>query len=113
MSEQSKQIRKLALDSPNKAVAELLLEFADYMESTNLKRKELDDIIEQQQAEIDALKAHVEALESKRPLWAKGFSSDSVTAQIFADALIELWGLLGVYNQTGAVEKLKRIRGGE
>jgi len=59
--------------------------------------------------EIDRLRRYVAALESKRPHWAEFFSSDSVAAQLTADALTELWGLLGVHNQTEAVEKLKNM----
>lgn len=70
---------------------------------------EAADLIEQQAAEIGRLRRYVAALESKRPHWAEGFSSDSVAAQLTADALTELWGLLGVHNQTEAVEKLKTI----
>lgn len=58
MSEQSKQMRELALDSPSKSLAKVLLEFADYMESTDSRRKSLESTIEQQQQRIAELESY-------------------------------------------------------
>lgn len=55
MSERSKHMRDLARKAPNKNLAELLLTFADYIESTNDKRKSLEHTIEQQQQQIEEL----------------------------------------------------------
>lgn len=43
------------------------------------------------------------------PLWTQGFSSDSVAAQVRTVALEELWDILGVSNQTDAIQRLKAI----
>ncbi len=51
------------------------------------------------------------ALEMLRPFWAQGFSSDSVAAQSSGNALTDIWELLGVANQTAAMEKLRELVG--
>lgn len=48
-------------------------------------------------------------LEQMRPVWAQGYTSDSEAAQASSNALSELWGLLGVDNQTAAMEKLRGL----
>ncbi len=53
------------------------------------------------------LERKVDALESLRPVWAQGFTSDSRAAQTWASAAKQLWDLLGVRNQTEAVLKLR------
>ncbi|NTF69398.1 hypothetical protein [Rhizobium rhizogenes] len=53
--------------------------------------------------------AKIEALESMRPHWAKGYSSDGIAAQVTAAALSTIWKLLGVDNQTAAMEKLRDL----
>lgn len=53
------------------------------------------------------LERKVEALESLRPVWAQGFTSDSQAAQAWASSTKQLWDLLGVRNQTHAVLKLR------
>lgn len=45
---------------------------------------------------------------SMRPQWAKGYSSDSVAAQVTSSALHQIWDLLGVKDQTQAVSKLTK-----
>ena len=52
----------------------------------------------------------VAALESLRPHWAQGYSSDSLAAQSSSAALSQIWTELGVDNQTDAMEVL-RARG--
>lgn len=51
----------------------------------------------------------VTTLEKFRPVWAQGFSSDSVAAQSWANATQQLWELLGVSNQTSAMVKLRSL----
>ena len=58
---------------------------------------------------IKELEQKIAVLEELRPHWAKGYSSDSIAAQVSFGALSEIWKILGVDNQTGAIEKLKRI----
>lgn len=54
-----------------------------------------------------------EYLESLRPHWAQGYSSDSQAAQAATGALQGLWKLLDVKNQTDAMGKLSRLVTGE
>lgn len=61
-------------------------------------------------AEARALaEAQRETLEQLRPFWAQGYTSDSEAAQASANALTELWKLLGVNNQTHAVIALRAL----
>ncbi|WP_431570230.1 hypothetical protein [Brucella tritici] len=57
-------------------------------------------------ADNAALTARIDVLESLRPHWAKGYSSDSIAAQAATTALTELWKILGASNQTEAVSKV-------
>ena len=50
-----------------------------------------------------------EMLEELRPVWAQGRTSDGEAAQSSANALASLWALLGVTDQTAAVERLKAL----
>jgi hypothetical protein len=69
---------------------------------TEAEYKQLDRLVSE-------LKAKNKVLESLRPHWAKGYSSDSVAAQSTTNALNQLWVMLGVSNQTQAVEKLAEL----
>lgn len=64
-----------------------------------------DAIVEARVAADDA-KAYAEQM---RPHWAKGFTDDSMAAQAQTNALSELWVMLGVENQTAAVERLQAL----
>lgn len=48
-------------------------------------------------------------LEVLRPVWAQGYTSDSQAAQATANALAEIWQILGVDNQTAAMQRLRDI----
>mgnify|MGYP001585190004 FL=1 len=61
-------------------------------------------------ARENRLKAHVDVLESKRPHWAKGFSSDSIAAQVQTSALSQVWKLLYVDDQTACMGKLQGLK---
>ena len=58
------------------------------------------------------LNGKIEVLEQFRPLWAQGYTNDSVAAQTLGGALTRLWKMLGVSNQTDAVQALKRMQDG-
>lgn len=60
-------------------------------------------------SEIQKLQDQVEALESLRPVWATGHTSDSVAAQISASDLASVWKALGVTNQTECMQKLAQL----
>lgn len=51
----------------------------------------------------------VEALETLRPVWAQGWSNESMAAQASASALAQLWQMLDASNQTQAVTKLRAV----
>jgi hypothetical protein len=59
--------------------------------------------------EYHNLKSQIEHLETLRPYWAQGFSSDGIAAQTYLSAVLELYALLGVKNQTKAVEALQGL----
>lgn len=66
-------------------------------------------IIRAQRCKIAGLERSNTALEAMRPMWAQGWTSDGQAAQASAAALSELWQLLGVDNQTDAMEKLQGL----
>lgn len=49
------------------------------------------------------------ALQELRPVWAQGWSDDSMAAQASANALAEIWQLLGVTDQTEAMQRLRDL----
>lgn len=55
------------------------------------------------------LERKVAALESLRPMWAQGFTSDSQAAQTWCSATKQLWEILDVCSQTDAVQKLRKV----
>lgn len=55
----------------------------------------------------------ITALERLRPHWAKGFTSDSIAAQSTISALNAIWSMLGVDNQTAAMDRLRQLTGAE
>ena len=59
-------------------------------------------------ADRDAALTKAKHLESLRPIWAQGYTSDSVAAQMTSAALTEIWRALGVENQTDAMAKLRQ-----
>lgn len=58
-------------------------------------------------SEVEQLNRKVEALESLRPIWAQGYTSDSMAAQSSGNALAAIWEFLGVDNQTDAMARLR------
>lgn len=60
----------------------------------------------------DGLVIRIATLEQLRPIWARGWTEDSIAAQTLSAAVSELWKLLGVDNQTEAVIKLKELLNG-
>lgn len=48
-------------------------------------------------------------LEEMRPMWAKGYTSDSVAAQCFSNALNQIYKHLDVTNQTDAMNLLVHL----
>lgn len=55
---------------------------------------------------IANLEAELEALRELRPVWAQGYSSESIATQAPADALAQIWAALDVENQTQAAIRL-------
>jgi len=52
-------------------------------------------------------------MEQLRPVWAQGYTSDSEAAQASSNALSEIWAILGVDNQTAAMQRLRDLTGKE
>lgn len=67
----------------------------------------VDAVYDEAERKVKEIQQTMEAL---RPVWAQGFSSDSQAAQAHGAALAQLWGILGVDNQTAAVERLNMFR---
>lgn len=61
--------------------------------------------------EAMSLHGELEALRDLRPLWAQGYTSDSVAAQASAAALSQIWKALGVSSQTEAMERIRQLSG--
>jgi hypothetical protein len=74
-----------------------------------LSMKEAAAAIEALTAERDRLSSEVDTLELLRPHWAQGYSSDSVAAQASTAALVAFWEILGVSDQTSAINALKAL----
>lgn len=74
-----------------------------YGESIN----DMDEVV----TAVAALITRNAGLEKLRPVWAEGWSDDSVAAQCSAAALAQLWELLEVTDQTAAVLALRKLKG--
>lgn len=59
---------------------------------------------------VETLEERNANLESLRPHWAKGYSSDSIAAQTATSAMMQLWELLGAKHQTEAVSKVRGLK---
>lgn len=60
-------------------------------------------------ADLDTTRRTVLDLERMRPLWAQGWTDDSVAAQVSSAALATIWKQLGVSNQTDAMARLNTL----
>lgn len=65
-----------------------------------MKKKHKITLLERRVYELEK---QVEMYESLRPHWSQGFSSDSIAAQVQTTALSQIWGILGVKNQSEAM----------
>ena len=65
--------------------------------------------IEELGGKIAGVERAKDALEGLRPVWAQGWTDDSMAAQASGNALAQLWEMLGVQNQTQAVATLKAL----
>lgn len=74
-----------------------------------LKLFEGDRALSPTAAKLRVAEERIAYLESMRPVWTRGYSSDSVAAQVLTVALMELWSMLGANDQTEAVDKLKLV----
>ena len=64
---------------------------------------------ERDEALVDAENQR-KALRVLRPVWAHGWTDDSIAAQVTASALGRLWEMLGAKNQDEAVEHLTTLQ---
>jgi hypothetical protein len=58
---------------------------------------------------LDLAEKRLAAAEALRPQWAMGYTDDSMAAQLSTSALTQIYGVLGVTNQTHCMEKLRAI----
>jgi hypothetical protein len=59
--------------------------------------------------QLNAREHRIRALEKLRPVWAEGWTKDSIAAQASAAALADLWATLEATSQTRAVQKLEKL----
>ena len=71
------------------------------------------DRIEELEGKLARLVRKIEGLEALRPVWAHGWTDDSVAAQTSSNALSQLWEMLGAKDQTQAVATLAELKGQE
>jgi hypothetical protein len=75
------------------------------------------ELLEAASGLVQEYKRHAErsdaAFEEMRPIWAQGWTSESVAAQASSNALAEIWALLGVTDQTAAMERLRSLLAAE
>jgi hypothetical protein len=71
---------------------------------------EAADCIEELEAKLARSERRNEALEELRPIWAQGWTEDSMAAQASGNALSTLWAMLGAENQTQAVSTLAELK---
>lgn len=55
------------------------------------------------------LQSKIDVLEQLRPIWAKGYTDDGLAASSLGNALSQLWKMLGVTDQTAAVQRLREL----
>jgi chromosome segregation ATPase len=65
--------------------------------------------IEELEGKIARVESANDALEGLRPVWAQGWTNDSMAAQASGNALAQLWKMLGAQDQTQAVATLKAL----
>ena len=92
---------KIAADAENDCSC-ALWDYPEALRSAHVRIEELE-------AEQDRLSSKVDTLELLRPHWAQGYSSDSVAAQASTAALVAFWEILGVSDQTSAINALKDL----
>ena len=69
------------------------------------------ELVEELEAKLARAERRNDALEQLRPVWAQGWTKDSMAAQASANALSQLWKMLGVQDQTQAVAALTALKG--
>jgi allophanate hydrolase subunit 1 len=63
------------------------------------------------QSEVTAANNVVASAEAHRPLWAMGYTSDSIAAQSTSAALTQIWKAIGAKDQTDAMRRLELMNG--
>ena len=69
------------------------------------------ELVEELAAKLARAERRNDALEQLRPVWAQGWTKDSMAAQASGNALSQLWKMLGVQDQTQAVAALTALKG--
>ena len=67
------------------------------------------ELVEELEAKLAREERRNDALEQLRPVWAQGWTRDSMAAQASANALSQLWKMLGVQDQTQAADRIKEL----
>jgi hypothetical protein len=67
------------------------------------------ELVEELEAKLAREELRNDALEQLRPVWAQGWTKDSMAAQASASALSQIWKLLGVQDQTQAADRIEEL----
>jgi hypothetical protein len=89
--------------------AELVKRLLDFDKVTVGDARDAALRIEELGGKIARAERAKDALEGLRPVWAQGWTDDSMAAQASGNALAQLWEMLGVQDQTQAVATLKAL----
>lgn len=73
------------------------------------KYRSMKATINQLKVDLDAALLAQRRLRDNLPSWTKGYSSDSVAAQVTQSALDEIYSCLGVTSQTGAILQISHL----
>ena len=67
------------------------------------------ELVEELEAKLAREELRNDALEQLRPVWAQGWTKDSMAAQASGNALSQLWKMLGVQDQTQAADRIEEL----
>ena len=108
----SDDLVKRLRDTPN-WMREGFQDWKDNVRTYDRAPFEAADRIEELEGKLARLVRKIEGLEALRPVWAHGWTDDSVAAQTSSNALSQLWEMLGAKDQTQAVAALEELKGQE
>ena len=91
----------------NKHLDDALLKITAEIEQAETRIERIEEL----EGKLARAMLTIEALQGLRPVWAQGWTDDSMAAQASGNALAQLWEMLGVKDQTQAVAALAELKG--